>query len=295
VNSGKAAARQKRNKLQLLLARKAQKSRLPLSLCLYDFSTGLWVEVNARKKIYPASLIKVLYLLTALKRLEQGHLSLDDRHVLTEQDKYAGNTRVAGTGILQFAKAGSSYTVEELLNLMISESDNVAANIILDLLGPQAITAMAAQLGLENTGGTRKMYDLESTQPANSSTARELTQMLVALENNLVCGQALKEFAVSMLLQTKNKSRIGRYLARSGIRAANKAGTVDRMVGDMALLYFPNRPPAALTVLVEIPAIRPVFVKKLNHLAAEKIIGRLARAAVKELLSSAARCPAEDQ
>ena len=74
MNSGKAAARQKRNKLKLLLKGK-HKSRLPLTLCLYDFSLPVG-EVNARKNIYPASLIKVLYLLTALKRLEQGHLSL---------------------------------------------------------------------------------------------------------------------------------------------------------------------------------------------------------------------------
>ena len=35
---------------------------------------------------------------------------------------------------------------------------------------------------------------------------------------------------------------------------ANKVGTVSGVLGDMALIYFPERPPLALTIVVENPS-----------------------------------------
>jgi len=283
MNKKLAAAEYRQNKIALLLDREVEKSAYDISLCLYDFATGLWVERNARKQLYPASLIKILYLLTALCLVERGALSLGDSYTLTEKDKYAGKTRIAGTGILQSAAAGNRYTVEELLSLMICLSDNIAANIILELAGPQEVQAMAARLGLTGTRGTRKMFDLESSLPPNASTARELTEMLVALENGQLFGETMKDLALALLGRTKNKDRIGRYLRTSGVLVANKTGTVPHMVGDMALLYFPDRPPAALTIMVELPPSRFALANKFRRLAAAKTIGRLAFTAVNEL------------
>ena len=275
--------RQSLKSLDLLLEREIQKSRFKICLCLYDFQTKQWVEKNAGQTLYPASLIKLLYLLTALEQLERGILSLTDKHILTDADKYVGTTKVTGSGSLQFAEIGSSYTVAELLRLMISASDNIAANIVLDLVRPEAVSAMAARLGLTKTRGTRKMYALESSLPPNLSTARELTELLVALENKQVCGEGLKNLAVSMMLETENKQRIGRYIHNKDALVANKVGTVDHMVGDMALLYFDNRPPVALTVIISIPPLRLQVGKAIGRRVAAKTIGRFASIVVKEL------------
>ena len=61
--------RQSLKSLDLLLEREIQKSRFKISLCLYDFQTKQWVEKNAGQTLYPSSLIKLLYLLTALEQL----------------------------------------------------------------------------------------------------------------------------------------------------------------------------------------------------------------------------------
>ncbi|HZK24464.1 MAG TPA: serine hydrolase [Oscillospiraceae bacterium] len=276
-------ARQNFNKLNMLLARKAKNRGLQTSLCLYDFLTKQWIEKDADNRLYPASLIKILYLLTVLDQVEQGVLALNDSYTFSEQDKYAGSTKVTGAGSLQFTEAGGIYTVEELLKMMISASDNVAANIVLDLVGPQAVAAMTTRLGLSQTRGTRKMYALDSPLPPNSSTARELTELLIALENREVCGEKLKDLAVSMMLHTENKNRIGRYLKSNSVLVANKVGTVDHMVGDMALIYFPSRPPVALTIMVTIPPCRLAIANALARRAAARTISRLASLVVKEL------------
>ena len=192
--------RQSLKSLDLLLEREIQKSRFKISLCLYDFQTKQWVEKNAGQTLYPASLIKLLYLLTALEQLERGILSLTDKHILTDADKYVGTTKVTGSGSLQFAEIGSSYTVAELLRLMISASDNIAANIVLDLVRPEAVSAMAARLGLTKTRGTKNVCP-GSSLPPNLSTAR--ADRVRSLWRTQVCGEGLKNLAVSMMLETK--------------------------------------------------------------------------------------------
>lgn len=241
-------------------------SGLQVSLSLYDYATGEWIELEARKQIYPASMIKTLLLLTALEQAERGKFSLESPYRLKESDKYAGGTRVTGTGILQFAGAGSRYTFEELLALMVSLSDNVATNIVYERLGALSCAATAQRLGLEKSAFTRKMYDLESGLPSNTATAYELTQMLLALQNRKIAGEALTRKGIGMMAATVDKGRIGRYIEDRAV-VANKVGTVNGVVGDMALLYFPKKPPLALTVVVENPPDQEEAVALIGRLA----------------------------
>ena len=262
------------SRLRPQLIDQAKRSLLELSFSLYDFATGEWIEFEPEKPVYPASLIKMLFLLTALKQIEKEALFLDDSYLITGEDKYAGGVQVEGSGILKYAKNGSIYSVEELLFLMVSISDNVASNIIFDLVGADAIADLAASLSLTGTRASRKMYELNSPQPANVSTARDLTMILIALEKKELCREELAEKGIAMMIHTDNKRRIGRYLKGNQLVVANKIGTVSHMVGDMALIYFPKRPPVALTVLVQPPP---------DEETAAKEIGRLASAAVSSL------------
>ncbi|MGB4243710.1 MAG: serine hydrolase [Dethiobacteria bacterium] len=238
--------------LKKALSREIRKSGLSVSLSLYDFESGSWLEINGEREIYPASMIKTLLLLALLHQAEKGALDLEAPHLFTEKDKYAGSTFVSGTGILQYEEEGTVLTVEELLRLMVSYSDNIATNILMDLVGREEIAAMAERLELQNTRFTRKMYNLESSLPSNRSTTRDLATMLIALEERRVAGEELTQIGIAAMKATIDKSRIGRYLPKE-IEVANKIGTVSHMVGDMALLYFPHRPPLALAIAVENP------------------------------------------
>lgn len=224
--------------------------RMSLSFC--DLSSGCEIEFNGEKPLYPASMIKTLLLLTALEKIESGSMSLEDIYFLKEKDKSAGGTPVKGSGILQFAEVGTVYTVKELLRLMISISDNVATNILYEIVGRTYLEAVALMLKLEQTVFFRKMYDLSSPLPSNVSSARDLTRMLVTLEKGNIIGPELKKIAVEMMLDTVNKERIGRYISKKAT-VANKVGTVSGIFGDMALIYLPQHPPLALTIIVRNP------------------------------------------
>jgi beta-lactamase class A len=249
------------------LEREIRASSMEVSLGLYDFATGSELEINGHKPLYPASMIKTLLLLTALELVERGKFSLQEIHHLSDEDRYAGNTSVTGSGVLQYAENGSLYTIEELLHLMVSVSDNMATNIMFDRVGIGAMEQMARKLGLTQTAFTRKMYELDSPLPSNVSTAGDLTAMLVALEKREAVGKELSELGIRMMMETTDKERIGRYLGDDDVVVANKVGTVTGIIGDMSLLYFPDRPPVALTAAVKNPQEQEDAIRLIGRLA----------------------------
>lgn len=256
------------------LRQRIEERSLPVKLSLYDFATGGQIKIGAHEAFVPASMIKTLLLLTVLEQATRGDLSLQETHPLTESDKYVEGDRIDGTGTLQFAAAGGVYTLEELLSLMVSLSDNVATNILFDRVGPEQIAGTAGQLELRRTAFTRKMYDHRSSASLNRATAFELTRMLVALENREFLSADCRAKGVEMMLETADL-RIGRYTGPN-IGVANKVGTDSGLIGDMALLYFPARPPVALTIAVVGAAEDSAavdFIGELGALVAERLQG----------------------
>ncbi|MBS4031786.1 MAG: serine hydrolase [Clostridiales bacterium] len=223
-----------------------------ISLVYYDFADESMEGINESKKIFPASMIKSLFLLAALEKVKEGELSLDETYTLKEEDKYMNDKPVTGSGTMQNEEPGKEFRVEEILHLMVSISDNIAANVTVDLVGRDSITNLLDRMGLNNTSAQQKMFEPPNGVPRNMSTAIDLTKMLIALENATVVNEKLSQEGISMMKDTTDKNRIGRNL-EDGITLANKIGTASSMIGDMGLLYFPNRPPIALTIMVENP------------------------------------------
>jgi len=224
----------------------AKNSRYNYHISVYDFATNKEINYNASDTIVPASLIKVLYLCTYLEEVEKGNLSLDTIHTLSKEDKYAAGNKVIGTGTLQYKNDGSKYSFETLLSYMISISDNVASNIIIEALGKDRINAAAHRYGMKDTWVYNKFYELK--EPTNRSTAKDLIKPLLLLENRYI-KDSLAQKGLNMMKKTSNKNRIGRLLPKNLV-IANKTGTISSLVGDMAIIYFPDREPIAMTVLL---------------------------------------------
>lgn len=218
-------------------------------ISIYDFATNTYIDFNGNTSFYPASLIKTFYLYTYFEQVESGVLDLDKIHILSQIDKYASGTKVTGTGNLQYQKNGTKHSYKELLSLMISISDNVAANIVMDSIGTDCINQTARKYGMNNTQINRKFYEVDSSLSPNSTTAKDLNKSLILLENRYV-NDSFVQLGIGFMKKTVNKNRIGRFLPET-IKIANKTGTISRLGGDMALIYYPDREPIAISIVLE--------------------------------------------
>ena len=228
------------------------------------------VEKNGNINIHPASVIKTLYMLAYLEEVKQGKRDLNEVYTLKKEDFYGSpGSKVDGSGILQFKEAGLQYTWGELMGLMISISDNLATNLFMEALGRDTLNAKIREYGLKDSAIVRKIKQMIPGD--NHSNADDMVQVLVALESREFIDGELYDFAIGIMKKTINKERIGRYLPREVI-VANKTGTLNNVVGDSALLFFPNRKPLALTIFIHGNNHAPV-----DQDEAEECIGDLAK------------------
>ncbi|MGB4520310.1 MAG: serine hydrolase, partial [Candidatus Omnitrophota bacterium] len=80
-----------------------------------------WEISNDKDKLFPsASLAKIPIMSACFLAAEEGKIKLDREVALKDSDK------LTGSGILKETHAGTTFLVEELIGLMIYDSDNTA-------------------------------------------------------------------------------------------------------------------------------------------------------------------------
>jgi D-alanyl-D-alanine carboxypeptidase (penicillin-binding protein 5/6) len=145
------------------------------SILLIDGDSGeVILEENADKKIYPASVIKLMDLLIILEQIEAGKISLEDWvHVTAE------SARIGGSQV--YLKEGETFSLDEMLYaLSIKSANDVAVALALHIGGNQAnfvrmMNARAAKLGMTSTD-FHSVHGLppDVGEKPDTSTARDL-------------------------------------------------------------------------------------------------------------------------
>lgn len=100
-----------------------------LGVYVYDTAKNQRYTHNADRDWYLASTIKIPLAIAVLQRVEAGELSLDDTVTLRASDF------VDGAGDLLHQQPGTEYTIESLIGKMIRNSDSVATDMLLRIIG----------------------------------------------------------------------------------------------------------------------------------------------------------------
>lgn len=203
----------------------------------YNFS------INGSRPQLSASMVKLGIVLYAFNQIDQGRLSLSTPYTLRSSDI------VGGTGALQNRPVGTTVTVEDLINLMISQSDNTAANIMMNMLGMDKINAYMRELNLD-VSLNRKMMDFEAQGRGidNYMSADAVSRILEMIYQKSEASPALMDIARSALINQIDDVGIVDGVP-SGTVVAHKTGTLGQARNDGAIVYGDH--PYVLTVMVE--------------------------------------------
>lgn len=111
------------------------------ALYVKDLSDGSAYSYNGETPYYLASVVKVAVLREVYRQLDAGLLSLDE--VLT----YTADAVRDGSGVARTTAVGATLTVGELVEKMISRSDNAATDLLMERVGLDHINASLAAIG----------------------------------------------------------------------------------------------------------------------------------------------------
>jgi beta-lactamase class A len=221
-----------------------------ISIAFQRFSDGSSYLYNAGQTIRSASLIKLPILTCALEKVARGELSLEQRYDL-KADDLAG-----GTGVLQGLQLGLQPTLHDLLTLMIIVSDNTATNMLIDIVGQDAINAYFQQLGLSQTKLVGKLQlpdhkqnEVQRRGVRNSTCAADMLGLLMRLEYRELLPDDLTKIAIDILKRQQFTEALSRYLPTDAglfddyVTAASKGGCLRGLWHDAGIVYDKNYTP----------------------------------------------------
>jgi beta-lactamase class A len=137
-----------------------------LGIAVIDLDGERTFGVNADMVFPQGSAIKVAILVTMFVRQSGGELDLDRSIPVVAAD------RVGGSGFLRhFGDGSSSLSLHDLAVLMITVSDNMATNILIDQVGMEHVNAVMAELGLNDIRLQRRMIRQEQSARGNENLA----------------------------------------------------------------------------------------------------------------------------
>ena len=199
----------------------ADNSGMLVGVAIIDLTTGVRNGYNADKSVVSASMIKLAIAYAFMEQVAAGNYSLDDSYTLDADDVVGGTGSLAGLGV------GATVSYGELVNKMISVSDNTATNALIDTIGMEAVNATAQRLGFEGTRLQRRMMD--SVAMANGTenyvSANDVADLLEMVYTGTFVNSDCSAFILEALEEQQDSVGILGGLP-AGTVFAHKTGTL---------------------------------------------------------------------
>lgn len=173
------------------------------SIYVYNLKSQQPVIMHNRSQ-RSASVIKLFIMVEAFHQIKAGRLSLNQDVEISKAD------RVGGTGELAHQNV-SQLTVQQLLTLMIRNSDNSATNVLIDRLGGlSTVNGEIRRLGCSDTYLQRKMLDYQALKNGkdNLTSVKDVGSLLVKLYQHSVLGAPYDSEMLQLMTNNANQSKL---------------------------------------------------------------------------------------
>jgi len=192
---------------------------------------------NGDRKFRAASIVKIPLMIEVYRRIERGETSLDDVHALQAEEK------APGSGVMLHLHNGVELTINDLIYLMISISDNTATNLLIRLAGMDAVNATMRELEMtgSNLGREMKNRPAIAGEDENWSTADDYTNVVQAILDGRAASAVSCEAMVEMLRKQQSRKRISRFLPEDeSIVWGSKTGSIKSVTNDSGFIRSPS-------------------------------------------------------
>ncbi len=185
-------------------------------------------------RVFPsASLYKLGVMVEAYRLAAAGALSLDGTTVTIEDEDLDGDG--------YFTAEGTTLTVREAIERMITISDNSPARALLRTFDAHNVNATMARLGLTATRINVDLPDEEQVVPFNTTTARDMERLFVGLLRGAVVGPRESADMLAVLRRQQINDRLPAGLPE-GTVIAHKTGNLPRVAHDAGVIYTRTGP-----------------------------------------------------
>lgn len=205
-------------------------------IIIKDLDTGWRILINQNRLFPSASLVKIPIMAACFYAVEEDKVRLAETLKLKAADKSLGS------GILKNVPVGREFTIKRLIELMISESDNTATNMLIKQLGFDYLNDCFKKLKLKDTNISRLMMDFKRRKEGieNFTTASDLADLLEKIYNERLIKKAYSQMCLEFLRKQNIRDRIPAKLPLSCV-VAHKTGLESSICHDAGIIFSPKR------------------------------------------------------
>ena len=232
-----------------------------IGISVFDYLSGFAWDLNGDRWFHAASTIKIAILAGLFDAIERGRFTLESRlHVRNRflsalgREPFRVDTRRDADGDVH-AAIGKTMRVGDLARHMIVRSSNLAANLLLDLVGVEATRSALAARGISGIDVRRGVEDERAFQAGlnNQVTADGIVALLRAIRDGRGFSAGSSAAMIDMMMGQELTGGIAPGLPdaiRAVARVAHKTGDISTVTHDAGLVFLPGRPPYIVAILV---------------------------------------------
>ncbi len=215
-------------------------SLLHSSVYFRDLDNGQWIGINEKEPFTTASLIKVPVLIALLKQSEKDSSVLDKKIKVKDSDiRDDFNQEIKPTTTVE---VGKEYTILELAERMIKQSDNIAMNLIINNINDLYRTGIFESVGVS--------FSQEQENKEVLVRVKDYAGFFRVLFNATYLNRENSERALKILSETSFNNGIVAGVP-AGVVVSHKFGErsnyingilSSRQLHDCGVIYYPEKP-----------------------------------------------------
>ena len=207
------------------------KSNSDYAIFIKNLSTGECISINTDLVVPSASIIKLFIMGAAFQSVQEDLFTLHQRITVNEKDKVSYS-------IISLLETDHTYSIQDLIKLMIIQSDNTATNLLISLLSMEYINSFINKQGMEHTILARKMMDLTARENGfeNYTTVSDVSKFLNLIYGGKVVNPYYSESMVDIMSKQLDDSMMKREMSGE-IHIAHKTGDLPFIKHDAGIVY----------------------------------------------------------
>lgn len=196
-----------------------------------DLNNGPWFGINEREGFYPASLLKLPYMMAYYLKAQ------DDPEILKKELVFEKSSLNKSQFFMPTEKLepGKTYTVDELIYRMIAKSDNDALSLLSENITPIEVEDIYKSLGLEPIDSTSDVMNVKS-----------YGTLFRVLYNSSLLNRTYSEKALEILAQSEFKYGLKKGIPQNIVLAQKfgERGLLNNLkqLHSCGIVYHPKRP-----------------------------------------------------
>ena len=244
-----------------------------IGVAAQEIGSGVSVTVNGDETFVMASTYKVAIAVALLDRVDKGQIKLSDLIDLPQDEMVVGTNAIAES----YVHPGVQFSVANLIEVMITESDNTATDFCLKLAGgPEAVTKKLRSLGITDLRVDRATSEilrdfyglsdkaffpvvtkavaddptilLKMTQPnmefekdpRDHTTPKAMLDLLLAIDAGTAMSAESSKFLLGVMSRTRTGAGRLKGLLPKGTPVAHKTGTIGGVANDVGFITLPD-------------------------------------------------------